>query len=84
MDMTVWKGGRGVKAPYKTTHVRIPVDIKPQVEELSRAFRDGQLNTMLSRDDAIEKARQLLKAKKGAKFCMEILLTAIYGNTIQL
>lgn len=82
--MTVWKGGRGVKAPYQTTHVRIPVDIKPQVEALSQAYRDGQLNKMLSRDEAIEKARHLLKAKKGAKYCMESLLTAIYGDTIQL
>jgi hypothetical protein len=82
--MVVWKGGRGVKAPYQTTHVRIPVDIKPQVEALSQAFRDGQLNSMLSREDAIEKARQLVKSKKGAKFCMESLLTAIYGDTIQL
>jgi hypothetical protein len=27
-------GGRGKKAPYETTHVRIPVDLKSKVEEL--------------------------------------------------
>jgi hypothetical protein len=33
-------GGRGKKAPYETTHVRIPVDLKPQVELLVEKFRD--------------------------------------------
>lgn len=37
--MTVWKGGRGDQATYKTTHVRIPVEIKQQVEALSEAYR---------------------------------------------
>ena len=34
-------GGRGKKAPYKTTHVRIPVDLKPQVELLIEEFRNN-------------------------------------------
>jgi hypothetical protein len=34
-------GGRGKKAPYETTHVRIPVDLKPQVEKLVEEFRDN-------------------------------------------
>jgi hypothetical protein len=34
-------GGRGKKAPYETTHVRIPVDLKPQVELLVEKFRDN-------------------------------------------
>lgn len=34
-------GGRGKKAPYETTHVRIPVDLKPQVELLVEQFRDN-------------------------------------------
>jgi hypothetical protein len=34
-------GGRGKKAPYETTHVRIPVDLKPQVELLVEEFRDN-------------------------------------------
>lgn len=34
-------GGRGCKAPYATVVVRIPVDIKPQVDALVSRFRDG-------------------------------------------
>ena len=34
-------GGRGKKAPYETTHVRIPVDLKSQVELLVEQFRDN-------------------------------------------
>jgi hypothetical protein len=55
--MTVWRGGRGVKAPYETTHVRIPVDLKKRVEELSKAYKDGLLEANelpLQRDEGIE------------------------------
>ncbi len=91
--MTVWKGGRGVKAPYETTHVRIPVAIKQQVEELSKAYKDGTLNELnqpasvdeqLSFDDAVELARQILKKKKSARVSIESLLTGIYGKQIKL
>jgi hypothetical protein len=34
-------GGRGRKAPYETTHVRIPVNLKTQVELLVEQFRDN-------------------------------------------
>lgn len=33
------KGGRGHKAPYKTTHQRIPIPIKPVVEKIIKAYR---------------------------------------------
>lgn len=33
------KGGRGNKAPYKTTHQRIPIPIKPVVEKIIKAYR---------------------------------------------
>ena len=36
-------GGRGKKAPYETTHVRIPVDLKSKVEELVEAYRNNEL-----------------------------------------
>ena len=44
-------GGRGRKAPYETTHVRIPVDLKPQVELLIKEFRD---NGCVAKDNIIE------------------------------
>ena len=34
-------GGRGKKAPYETTHVRIPIDLKTQVELLVEEFRNN-------------------------------------------
>jgi hypothetical protein len=37
-------GGRGKKAPYETTHVRIPVDLKAQVEKLVEDYRNNGLN----------------------------------------
>ena len=36
-------GGRGCKAPYQTMTIRIPVDVKPQVEEIVERFREGDL-----------------------------------------
>ena len=33
-------GGRGKRAPYKTTHYRIPIAIKPIVEEMARKYRE--------------------------------------------
>jgi hypothetical protein len=38
-------GGRGKKAPYETTHVRIPVDLKAQVEKLTEDYRNNGLST---------------------------------------
>lgn len=37
--MAVWRGGAKHKAPYDSTHVRVPVPIKPQVEALINEFR---------------------------------------------
>lgn len=58
-------GGRGKKAPYETTHVRIPKDIKHQVEALVEKFRnDGnvcleEIDEKLVEND-LDKHRELL------------------------
>ncbi|GBE93862.1 hypothetical protein [Nostoc cycadae] len=39
MTDPIAKGGRGHKAPYETTHVRIAEGIKPVVERLSAVYR---------------------------------------------
>jgi hypothetical protein len=44
-------GGRGNKAPYETTHVRVPVDLKPQIESLVQEFRD---NGCVVKDNAVK------------------------------
>ncbi len=36
-------GGRGNKAPYESTHVRVPVPIKSQVQALIDEFRERQI-----------------------------------------
>lgn len=84
MTMAVWKGGRGVKAPYTTTHVRVPEPIKARVEAMSQAFKDGELSEPISFDEAVEMAQKILKQKKSAKVSMQSLLTAIYGKEISL
>lgn len=34
------KGGRGKKAPYDSTHYRIPTPLKPLIEELAANYRE--------------------------------------------
>lgn len=80
-------GGRGIKAPYQTTHVRIPVDIKAQVEALSNAYKEGRViddSQTLSQAEAIELAHKILKAKKSARVSLKNLLTGIYKTEIDL
>ena len=36
-------GGRGHKAPYQTMTIRIPIDVKQQVEEIVERFRSNDL-----------------------------------------
>jgi hypothetical protein len=38
-------GGRGCKAPYQTMTIRIPIDVKEQVEEIVERFRDSNLES---------------------------------------
>ena len=39
-------GGRGHKAPYQTMTIRIPIDVKEQVEEIVERFRSGDLEVV--------------------------------------
>jgi hypothetical protein len=50
--MTKPIGGRGHKAPYQTTTVCIPIDLKPQVDELVNRFRGGSLK--INNDSNVE------------------------------
>ena len=45
-------GGRGHKAPYQTMTIRIPIDVKEQVEEIVERFRSGNLE--LAKTDCID------------------------------
>lgn len=79
------KGGRGHKAPYVSTHVRIPEPIKPIVQELIRRFHAGEpvaleQPKLLELEDVIELVNGIIRSKKGTKVQqMAKLLTSIYG-----
>ncbi len=108
--MTYTKGGRGKKAPYTTTHVRIPTQIKPLIDKITARFKelvnqpealedslssiadciDDQkaVNSLseinITKEETLELAKKLMKAKKSKKDTIEKLLTSIYGGDISL
>ena len=88
------KGGYNGKAWYETTHARIPVELKELVQSLSNDYKlTGKVPSLepipvsqpsLTKEDAIALANQLVKSKKGAKHCLEKLLTALYSPPVSL
>ena len=52
-------GGRGHKAPYQTMTIRIPIDVKQQVEEIVERFRDGDLEVAKIDNSANNRISQL-------------------------
>ena len=60
-------GGRGHKAPYQTMTIRIPIDVKEQVEEIVEQFRDGKVDlvkTDSSNNDKISQLNLILQRYK--------------------
>jgi hypothetical protein len=64
-------GGRGHTAPYKTTVVRIPVDIQERVEIIAEEFRDnlaiGITRVNLDNDKISKLSRIIDKYKLASK-----------------
>ena len=82
-------GGRGKKAPYETTHLRIPLPIKTDIEKLIDNYRlsviDGietHDNGLMSVEDAKLLTRKLIKSKTSKIDTLIKLLTSIYGVEI--
>lgn len=82
-------GGRGKKAPYETTHLRIPVPIKADIEKLIENYRlsvidgiESDDNGLMSVEDAKLLTRKLIKAKTSKIDTLIKLLTSIYGVEI--
>lgn len=77
-------GGRGHKAPYLTTHVRVPEPVKPEVERLISDYKAGNLGIYLSRDKLTGLCKDIMRQKKSAKDSLNKLLTALLGegNTV--
>ena len=86
------KGGRGQTAPYETTHVRVPVPLKAEVDRMIEEYRNFVLSgeetetkkRQIELDEAISVAQSILKQKKSAKQSAEKLLTALYGEEVKL
>jgi hypothetical protein len=81
-------GGRGRKAPYTTTHVRVPEPMKKEVERLIAMFHEGIINApekpLTTLGEATAIAQNILLQKKSAKVSMEKLLTALYKAEVKL
>ncbi len=83
-------GGRGKKAPYETTHIRVPVPIKEDVERLIEEYRQKLLtgntlkkdNLLTSLSEAKEIAKKLVRSKKSSRVSMAKLLSEIYKTTV--
>ena len=81
-------GGRGKKAPYETTHVRIPKPLIAEVEALKKKFfgmdQEEAINSLTSIEDATVLAKSILIQKKSARVSLEKLLTALYQSEVKL
>lgn len=90
--MTKPLGGRGVKAPYESTHMRVPLPLKEQFEAIIEDYRNSVMqdinlltsydvcgnNSLTGLEDAKKEARKLVRAKKSASQSLSKLLSAIY------
>ncbi len=86
--MSINKGGRGKKAPYKTVIVRVPVPIVAMVQQMIDGYRlTGNVpeltntNHLPSKDDLIAKSEQIIKSKKSARQSLEKLINYIYSES---
>jgi hypothetical protein len=82
--MSVPKGGRGHKADYSTTVVRVPDPVLSKVTEIIETFRESGIQHESSstpgQAQAIELAREILKQKKSAKVSLVKLLQVLYNT----
>jgi vacuolar-type H+-ATPase subunit I/STV1 len=51
-------GGRGLRAPYETTHVRVPIPIKASVQALIDEFRERQTQSPIKPLTSLEEAEE--------------------------
>lgn len=81
-------GGRGQIAPYQTTHVRVPIPIKAEVEKLVARYKENQLleigEQRMTSVNAAEVARKILKHETSARASMNKLLTELYRVDFKL
>lgn len=82
------KGGRGKKAPYETTVVRVPDPVLDQVESICDAYRRSQESSIpkpvTDFDSIRDQVNQWRKNAKVGKEKLQNLLQIIYGVEIEL
>jgi hypothetical protein len=62
------KGGRGKKAPYETTHYRIPEPIKPVVEAIADRYRFLVITEDASAGERmLDRVQEVVTPKGGTK-----------------
>lgn len=91
-------GGRGKKAPYETTVVRVPLPLVEKVERQIDEYREFVISgtessvprtqtaatTLVSYSEAVAHAKDILKQKKSARQSIEKLLQVLYGGEVKL
>lgn len=87
--MTKPMGGRGKKAPYETTHMRIPLPLKNQIEQLIEDYRlsildgiDRPSSELIPIEEALVIAQKLLRSRTAKNDTVAKLLTSIYKTDI--
>jgi hypothetical protein len=86
------KGGRGLRAPYETKTLRVPVPCLDTIEKVVATFhQNGSTeisNDCLTYDEAILEAEKILNTKMGqtksAKQSIKKLLQVIYKHSLPL
>jgi hypothetical protein len=83
------RGGRGKKLPYNSVTVRIPENLKSQVEDLVSDYRQFILDGIENNNDNIpsideikQLSKQLLKSRATRKDIVIKLVMSIYGIEI--
>jgi hypothetical protein len=76
-------GGRGHKAPYQTMTIRIPIDVKQQVEEIVERFRSDNIelaktdcsdnNIILQLTAIIERYKTASKSSRDWTKCNQLI-----------
>jgi hypothetical protein len=79
-------GGRGKKAPYQTSVVRVPVPVLEQVEQIVQAYRDSLESGSApsgaghpTKAIALSEAEKILKQKKSARISIQMLIERLWG-----
>jgi hypothetical protein len=91
-------GGRGKKAPYETQVIRVPVPIVPPIEQFIESYRISVINqqegteeetsnvfsemSFVNYNDALQRAKEILKGKRSAAESLAKLLQVLYGGTV--